>query len=37
VSRRLGHANASITLNAYGPLIEDVDAAAAKAIEGMPK
>ena len=35
VSRRLGHANASITLNVYGHLIEGADAAAAKAIEGM--
>lgn len=37
VSRRLGHANASITLNVYGHLIEGADAAAAKAIEGMLK
>ena len=35
VSRRLGHANASITLNVYGHLIEGADAAAAKAIEGV--
>lgn len=37
VSRRLGHANASITLNVYGHLIEGADASAAKAIEGMLK
>jgi integrase len=37
VSRRLGHANASITLNVYGHLIEGADAAAAKAIEGVLK
>lgn len=37
VSRRLGHANASITLNVYGHLIEGADAAAAKAIEGLLK
>ena len=37
VSRRLGHANASITLNVYGHLIEGADAAAAKAIEGALK
>jgi integrase len=35
VSRRLGHANASITLNIYGDLIEGADAAAAKAIAGL--
>ena len=35
VSRRLGHANASITLNVYGHLIEGADAAAAKAIAGI--
>jgi integrase len=35
VSRRLGHANPSITLNIYGHLIEGADAAAAKAIEGV--
>jgi integrase len=37
VSRRLGHANASITLNVYGHLIEGADAAAAKAMEGVLK
>ena len=37
VSRRLGHANASITLNCYSHLIEGADAAAAKAIEGVLK
>jgi integrase len=37
VSRRLGHANPSITLNTYGHLIEGADAAAAKAIEGVLK
>ena len=37
VSRRLGHANASITLNVYGHLIEGADAAAARAIEGVLK
>lgn len=37
ISRRLGHADASITLNIYGHLIEGADAAAAKAIEGMLK
>lgn len=35
VSRRLGHANAAITLNTYGHVIEGADAAAAKAIEGV--
>jgi len=37
ISRRLGHANASITLNVYGHLIEGADAAAARAIEGVLK
>jgi integrase len=37
ISRRLGHANASITLNVYGHMIEGADAAAAKAIEGVLK
>jgi integrase len=37
VSRRLGHASASMTLNVYGHLIEGADAAAAKAIEGVLK
>ena len=35
ISRRLGHAQASITLDVYGHLTEGADAAAAKAIEGM--
>jgi integrase len=35
VSRRLGHAQASITLDIYGHLLEDADAAAAKAISGV--
>jgi hypothetical protein len=34
-SRRLGHANASITLSLYGHLIEGTNAAAAKAISGL--
>jgi integrase len=37
ISRRLGHANAAITLNIYGHLISGSDAAAAKAIEGVLK
>ena len=37
VSRRLGHANASITLNVYAHLVEGADAAAAKAIAEMLK
>ena len=37
ISRRLGHAQASITLDVYGHLIEGADAAAAKAIEGLLK
>jgi integrase len=35
VSRRLGHANASITLNVYGHLLHDTDDKAADAIEEM--
>lgn len=35
VSRRLGHAQASITLDVYGHLLEGADAAAAKAISGV--
>jgi integrase len=35
VSRRLGHANASITLNIYGHLLHDTDDRAAGAIEEM--
>ena len=35
ISRRLGHAQASITLNVYGHLYEGADAAAAKAISGI--
>jgi integrase len=37
ISRRLGHAQASITLDRYGHLLEGADAAAAKAIEGVLK
>jgi integrase len=37
ISRRLGHAKSSITLDVYGHLIEGADAAAAKAIEGVLK
>jgi integrase len=37
VSRRLGHANAAITLNCYAHLLTGADAAAAKAIEGVLK
>ena len=37
ISRRLGHSKATITLDVYGHLIEDADAAAAKAIEGLLK
>jgi integrase len=37
VSRRLGHAKASVTLDTYGHLMEGADAAAAKAIEGVLK
>ena len=37
ISRRLGHAKASITLDTYGHLIEGADADAAKAIGGMLK
>ena len=35
ISRRLGHAQASITLDVYGHVFEGGDAAAAKAIAGM--
>jgi integrase len=35
ISRRLGHAQASITLDVYGHLCEGADAAAAKAIAGL--
>ena len=35
ISRRLGHAQASITLDVYGHLFEGADAAAAKAIAGI--
>jgi integrase len=35
ISRRLGHAQASITLNVYGHLYEGADAAAANAIAGI--
>jgi integrase len=37
ISRRLGHAQASITLDVYGHRIDGADAAAAKAIEGVLK
>jgi len=37
IRRRRGHRKASITLDVYGHMIEDADAAAAKAIEGMLK
>jgi integrase len=37
VSRRLGHSNASLTLDVYGHLIEGGDAAAVKAIDGLLK
>jgi integrase len=37
ISRRLGHAQASITLNVYGHLIEGADKSAADAIAGMLK
>jgi integrase len=37
ISRRIGHSNASITLDVYGHLVEGADAAAAKAIEGVLK
>jgi integrase len=37
VSRRLGHAKASVTLDTYAHLIEGADAAAAKAMDGMWK
>jgi integrase len=37
ICRRRGHRKASITLDVYGHMIEDADAAAAKAIEGMLK
>jgi integrase len=35
ISRRLGHAQASITLDVYGHLFEGADTAAAKAIAGI--
>ena len=35
VSRRLGHAKPSITLNVYGHVIEGADDAATKILEGM--
>jgi integrase len=35
ISRRLGHAKASVTLDTYGHLIEGADAAAAKAESGV--
>ena len=35
ISRRLGHAQASITLDVYGHIFEGGDAAAAKAISGI--
>jgi len=35
ISRRLGHTQASITLDVYGHLLEGADAAAAKAISGV--
>ena len=35
VSRRLGHAKPSITLNVYGHVIEGADDAATKFLEGM--
>ena len=37
VSRRLGHANAAITLTDYGHVIEGADDAAAEIMEGMLK
>jgi integrase len=37
ISRRLGHAKASMTLDVYGHLIRGGDEAAAKAIEGVLK
>ena len=37
ISRRIGHSEASITLDVYGHLIVGADAAAAKAIEGVLK
>ena len=37
IRRRRGHRKASITLDVYGHMIEDADAAAAKTIEGMLK
>jgi len=37
VSRRIGHANASTTMNVYGHMFEKTDAAAAKAIEAALK
>ena len=37
VSKRLGHSKASMTLDTYGHLMPDADAAAAKAMEGMLK
>jgi integrase len=37
VSRRIGHSNASVTLDVYGHLVQGADAAAANAIEGLLK
>jgi integrase len=37
ISRRLGHAKVSTTLDTYGHLIEGADAEAAKAMEGLLK
>jgi integrase len=37
ISRRIGHSNASITLDVYAHLVEGADAAAAKAIDGVLK
>jgi len=37
ISRRLGHAQASVTLDRYGHLMKGADKAAALAIEGVLK
>jgi integrase len=37
ISRRIGHAQAAVTLDIYGHLIEGADAAAARAIDGILK
>jgi integrase len=37
ISRRIGHAKVSTTLDVYGHLMEGADAAATKALDGVLK